>query len=146
MEISEAENGKSAIIDPEKNKYQQVLEQALEKMQPNDEDSETEEVTLDETELAKARERERILCRDNRKRDLLKSWLNRMFRIKMTDGRILMGFFVCTDADANVVLQLASEYTEIGGEERYLGLVMIPGRYIVSIEERIENLYSPWFG
>ncbi|XP_049532405.1 N-alpha-acetyltransferase 38, NatC auxiliary subunit isoform X2 [Anopheles darlingi] len=142
MEISEAENGKSAIIDPEKN----VLEQALEKMQPNDEDSETEEVTLDETELAKARERERILCRDNRKRDLLKSWLNRMFRIKMTDGRILMGFFVCTDADANVVLQLASEYTEIGGEERYLGLVMIPGRYIVSIEERIENLYSPWFG
>ncbi|ETN65890.1 LSM domain containing 1 [Anopheles darlingi] len=142
MEISEAENGKSAIIDPEKN----VLEQALEKMQPNDEDSETEEVTLDETELAKAKEMERILCRDNRKRDLLKSWLNRMFRIKMTDGRILMGFFVCTDADANVVLQLASEYTEIGGEERYLGLVMIPGRYIVSIEERIENLYSPWFG
>uniref|UniRef100_A0A2M4CZ90 Putative lsm domain protein n=1 Tax=Anopheles darlingi TaxID=43151 RepID=A0A2M4CZ90_ANODA len=142
MEISEAENGKSAIIDPEKN----VLEQALEKMQSDDDDLETEEVTLDETDLARAREMDRILWRDNRKRDLLKSWLNRMFRIKMTDGRILMGFFVCTDADANVVLQLASEYTEIGGEERYLGLVMIPGRYIVSIEERIENLYSPWFG
>ncbi|XP_052888692.1 N-alpha-acetyltransferase 38, NatC auxiliary subunit isoform X4 [Anopheles moucheti] len=70
------------------------------------------------------------------KRQTLKSWLNRLFRIKMTDGRILSGYFVCTDADANVVLQATSEFTEIGGEERILGLVMIPGRYIVSIEER----------
>ncbi|EGK97175.1 AGAP013238-PA, partial [Anopheles gambiae str. PEST] len=70
------------------------------------------------------------------KRELLRSWLNRLFRIKMTDGRILSGYFVCTDADANVVLQATSEFTEIGGEERVLGLVMIPGRYIVSIEER----------
>uniref|UniRef100_A0A182Y8X0 Sm domain-containing protein n=2 Tax=Anopheles stephensi TaxID=30069 RepID=A0A182Y8X0_ANOST len=70
------------------------------------------------------------------KRKMLRSWLNRLFRIKMTDGRILNGYFVCTDADANVVLQGTSEFTEIGGEERILGLVMIPGRYIVSIEER----------
>uniref|UniRef100_A0A182W3C0 Sm domain-containing protein n=1 Tax=Anopheles minimus TaxID=112268 RepID=A0A182W3C0_9DIPT len=70
------------------------------------------------------------------KRKMLKMWLNRLFRIKMTDGRILSGYFVCTDADANVVLQATSEFTEIGGEERILGLVMIPGRYIVSIEER----------
>uniref|UniRef100_A0A182JTF0 Sm domain-containing protein n=1 Tax=Anopheles christyi TaxID=43041 RepID=A0A182JTF0_9DIPT len=74
--------------------------------------------------------------RYNPKRELLRSWLNRLFRIKMTDGRILSGYFVCTDADANVVLQATSEFTEIGGEERILGLVMIPGRYIVSIEER----------
>ncbi|XP_040157663.1 N-alpha-acetyltransferase 38, NatC auxiliary subunit isoform X2 [Anopheles arabiensis] len=74
--------------------------------------------------------------RFNPKRELLRSWLNRLFRIKMTDGRILSGYFVCTDADANVVLQATSEFTEIGGEERVLGLVMIPGRYIVSIEER----------
>ncbi|KXJ70949.1 N-alpha-acetyltransferase 38, NatC auxiliary subunit [Aedes albopictus] len=70
----------------------------------------------------------------NPSRKMLKSWLNNTFRIKMTDGRILIGMFVCTDADANVILGMTSEFTENGGEERVLGLVMIPGRYIVSIE------------
>ncbi|XP_055702300.1 N-alpha-acetyltransferase 38, NatC auxiliary subunit [Phlebotomus papatasi] len=65
---------------------------------------------------------------------LLKSWLNRNFRIVMTDGRLLIGVFLCTDADANVILGMCSEYTEEGGEERILGLVMIPGRHIVSME------------
>uniref|UniRef100_A0A182NSI3 Sm domain-containing protein n=1 Tax=Anopheles dirus TaxID=7168 RepID=A0A182NSI3_9DIPT len=82
--------------------------------------------------------------RDNPKRMMIKSWLNRLFRIKMTDGRILIGYFVCTDADANVVLQATSEYTEVGGEERTLGLVMIPGRYIVSIEERNDASRFTW--
>ncbi|XP_055640487.1 N-alpha-acetyltransferase 38, NatC auxiliary subunit-like [Toxorhynchites rutilus septentrionalis] len=72
----------------------------------------------------------------------LKSWLNNTFRIKMTDGRILIGMFVCTDADANVILGLTSEFTENGGEERVLGLVMIPGRYIVSIEIDEANLVN----
>ncbi|XP_058818780.1 N-alpha-acetyltransferase 38, NatC auxiliary subunit [Topomyia yanbarensis] len=70
----------------------------------------------------------------NPSRKQLKSWLNKTFRVKMTDGRILIGMFVCTDADANVILGLTSEFTENEGEERVLGLVMIPGRYIVSIE------------
>lgn len=70
----------------------------------------------------------------NPSRKKLRSWLNNTFRVKMSDGRILIGMFVCTDADANVILGLTSEYTEQGGEERILGLVMIPGRYIVSIE------------
>uniref|UniRef100_A0A2M4C3R0 Putative lsm domain protein n=1 Tax=Anopheles marajoara TaxID=58244 RepID=A0A2M4C3R0_9DIPT len=139
MDLSEPKIMELSIADPGKNKYQQVLEQALDKMHPDCDNTETEKITSDEMELAKARDV------DDPKRNLLKTWLNRMFRIKMTDGRILIGFFVCTDADANVVLQMASEYTEIGGEERYLGLVMIPGRYIVSIEQRIENFSSPWF-
>uniref|UniRef100_U5EPI2 Putative u1 snrnp component n=1 Tax=Corethrella appendiculata TaxID=1370023 RepID=U5EPI2_9DIPT len=67
-------------------------------------------------------------------RKTLKKWLNNQFRIKMTDGRTLIGLFVCTDAAANIILGMTSEYTEGGGEERLLGLVMIPGRYIVSIE------------
>ncbi|XP_062564177.1 N-alpha-acetyltransferase 38, NatC auxiliary subunit [Armigeres subalbatus] len=75
-------------------------------------------------------------------RKMLKSWLNNTFRIKMTDGRILIGMFVCTDADANVILGLTSEFTENGGEERVLGLVMIPGRYIVSIELDEANLVN----
>lgn len=76
----------------------------------------------------------------NPSRKRLKSWLNKTFRVKMTDGRILIGMFVCTDSDANVILGLTSEFTEAGGEERVLGLVMIPGRYIVSIE--IDDLNS----
>lgn len=34
----------------------------------------------------------------------LKKWLNINFRIEMTDGRILIGVFLCTDRDANVIL------------------------------------------
>ncbi|XP_053695345.1 N-alpha-acetyltransferase 38, NatC auxiliary subunit [Sabethes cyaneus] len=78
----------------------------------------------------------------NPSRKKLKSWLNNTFRIKMTDGRILIGMFVCTDAEANVILGLTSEFTENGGEERVLGLVMIPGRYIVSIEIDEANLVN----
>ncbi|XP_055617950.1 N-alpha-acetyltransferase 38, NatC auxiliary subunit-like [Toxorhynchites rutilus septentrionalis] len=73
----------------------------------------------------------------------LKSWLNKSFRIKITDGRILIGKFVCTDADANVILDMTSEFTPNGGDERGLGPVLIPGRYIVSIEidvaKRVNN-------
>lgn len=82
--------------------------------------------------------------KDNPKRKKLKSWLNNMFRIKMTDGRVLIGIFVCTDADANIVMQVTSECPEIGGEERFLGLVMIPGRYIVSIEDRNDAGKFAW--
>uniref|UniRef100_A0AAG5CR76 Sm domain-containing protein n=1 Tax=Anopheles atroparvus TaxID=41427 RepID=A0AAG5CR76_ANOAO len=82
--------------------------------------------------------------KDNPKRKMLKSWLNNMFRIKMTDGRVLIGIFVCTDADANVVMQVTSECPEVGGEERFLGLVMIPGRYIVSIEDRNDAGKFAW--
>lgn len=70
----------------------------------------------------------------------LRSWLNKMFRVEMTDGRVLTGVFLCTDRDANIILGSCSEYlpidekTKILNEEpRMLGLVMIPGKHIVSI-------------
>lgn len=34
----------------------------------------------------------------------LRKWLNMNFRIEMTDGRVLIGVFLCTDRDANVIL------------------------------------------
>lgn len=34
----------------------------------------------------------------------LRKWLNLNFRIEMTDGRVLIGVFLCTDRDANVIL------------------------------------------
>lgn len=67
-------------------------------------------------------------------REKLREWLNRSFRIVMTDGRILVGVFLCTDAEANVILGNTCEYIKEGGEPRFLGLVMVPGRHIVSIE------------
>lgn len=57
----------------------------------------------------------------------LQLWLYRSMRIVMTDGRILIGIFLCTDSDANVILGVCSEYTKTGGDERMLGLVMVPG-------------------
>lgn len=52
----------------------------------------------------------------------------------MTDGRVLTGAFLCTDQDANVILGSCSEYlSEEHMEVRALGLVMVPGRHIVSI-------------
>lgn len=60
----------------------------------------------------------------------LQLWLYRSMRIVMTDGRILIGIFLCTDSDANVILGVCSEYTKNGGDERMLGLVMVPGKTI----------------
>ncbi|XP_058058891.1 uncharacterized protein LOC131209772 [Anopheles bellator] len=145
----------SPAVDPALNKYQQVLDGAMERLE-GDTDTKQSEGTASNQKGTKAgslmplaeMETDEIQSVEptetDPKRKLLRTWLNSMFRIKMTDGRILIGFFVCTDAEANVVLQVTSEYTEIGGEERYLGLVMIPGRYIVSIEERNDVGKSWW--
>nr|AGM32436.1 LSM domain-containing protein 1-A-like protein [Coptotermes formosanus] len=65
-------------------------------------------------------------------------WLNKNFKIEMTDGRVLIGVFLCTDRDGNVILGSCSEYLKpedngVIEEPRVLGLVMVPGRHIVSI-------------
>ncbi|XP_072948709.1 N-alpha-acetyltransferase 38-B, NatC auxiliary subunit [Epargyreus clarus] len=75
----------------------------------------------------------------------LRKWLNMNFRIEMTDGRVLIGVFLCTDRDANVILGACSEYLKNTDgemeEPRVLGLVMVPGRHIVSIQ--IDDTSSP---
>lgn len=50
----------------------------------------------------------------------------------MTDGRILIGLFLCTDADANIILGMCSEHRD--ETERSLGLVIVPKQHIVKIE------------
>lgn len=50
----------------------------------------------------------------------------------MTDNRILIGLFLCTDADANIILGMCSEFRDT--EERNLGLVIVPKKHIVTIE------------
>ena len=46
----------------------------------------------------------------------LESWLNQTMRIKMTDGRTLIGSFLCTDKDRNVILGSCEEYVKAQGE------------------------------
>jgi small nuclear ribonucleoprotein (snRNP)-like protein len=70
----------------------------------------------------------------------LRSWLNKSLRIQMFDGRVLVGVFLCTDRDANVILGSCTEYlpAENNGdgtieEPRMVGLVMVPGKHIQSV-------------
>ncbi|XP_033209684.1 N-alpha-acetyltransferase 38-A, NatC auxiliary subunit [Belonocnema kinseyi] len=70
-------------------------------------------------------------------KEKLRGWLNRLLRIKMTDGRVLTGAFLCTDRDGNVILGSCTEYLSEEHkmtEARTLGLVMVPGRHIVTIQ------------
>ncbi|XP_018353733.1 PREDICTED: N-alpha-acetyltransferase 38-B, NatC auxiliary subunit isoform X2 [Trachymyrmex septentrionalis] len=77
---------------------------------------------------------EAVISEESSAKQKLRSWLNRHLRIEMTDGRVLRGAFLCTDRDANVILGSCTEYLSTEHTEaRVLGLVMVPGRHIVSI-------------
>lgn len=71
-------------------------------------------------------------------KELLRSWLNKSMKIVLSDGRVLVGTFLCTDANANVILGSCTETSEESESEkieepRVLGLAMVPGRHIVSV-------------
>jgi len=72
-------------------------------------------------------------------RQKLEQWLNKSMRIKMTDGRTLVGVFLCTDGDCNIIMGSCEEYLKpvdcVPKEDpRILGLAMIPGKHVISIE------------
>ncbi|XP_068443977.1 N-alpha-acetyltransferase 38, NatC auxiliary subunit [Clinocottus analis] len=78
-------------------------------------------------------------------RQNLEGLLNKNMKIRMTDGRTLVGLFLCTDRDCNVILGSAQEFlkstdTFSQGEPRVLGLAMIPGHHVVSIEVEADSL------
>uniref|UniRef100_A0A8B9NM95 N(alpha)-acetyltransferase 38, NatC auxiliary subunit n=1 Tax=Accipiter nisus TaxID=211598 RepID=A0A8B9NM95_9AVES len=83
-----------------------------------------------------------------RARRRLEALLNRSLRIRMSDGRTLVGAFLCTDRDANVILGSAQEFLKAsdsfpGSEPRVLGLAMVPGHHIVSIEVERDGAGGP---
>lgn len=45
----------------------------------------------------------------------LENLLNKSMRIRMTDGRTLVGLFLCTDRDCNVILGSAQEFLKSTG-------------------------------
>lgn len=69
-------------------------------------------------------------------KELLRTLLNKTLKIRLTDGRSLVGQFLCVDRDANIIIGSATEYSndELQGEPRVLGLAMVPGRHAKSIE------------
>ncbi|KAF2432018.1 hypothetical protein EJ08DRAFT_586398 [Tothia fuscella] len=93
----------------------------------------------------------------------LSTYLSRTIRVHTTDSRIFVGQMKCTDRECNIVLGLAQEYRPppdsvlqtkaveqgIGSgsgsgsgiaklnvqfSSRYVGLVVVPGKYIRKIE------------
>jgi len=70
---------------------------------------------------------------------LLQSWINKCIKIEMTDGRFIMGVFLCTDKSSNVIIGNCTEYTRDPDshpdleEPRMLGLAMVPGHHIVKL-------------
>lgn len=72
---------------------------------------------------------------------VLRSWLNKNMKVKMSDGRFLVGIFLCTDRAGNVIIGSCNEYTcdpdqaeeentEEQAEARILGLALVPGHHV----------------
>ncbi|XP_003747243.2 N-alpha-acetyltransferase 38, NatC auxiliary subunit isoform X2 [Galendromus occidentalis] len=70
----------------------------------------------------------------------LSTWLNKSLKVTISDGRILIGVFLCVDRDINLIIGNCNEYLsedemKQAVDARYLGLAMIPGKHIVQICE-----------
>lgn len=75
-------------------------------------------------------------------KELLSRLLNTKLTIQLTDGRTLIGTFVCVDREANIIIASALEYPdgEVVGDGRILGLAMVPGRHVTSVKAEKEAL------
>ncbi len=45
----------------------------------------------------------------------IKKWLNKSMKVKITDGRVLVGVFLCTDKHSNIILGSCLEYIDSSG-------------------------------
>jgi len=89
--------------------------------------------------------------------ELLRSWVNKSVKVEMSDGRVIVGIFLCTDRSGNVIVGSCNEYTsdpdsaggEVragGGEGRVLGLAMVPGHHVTRMwvdQEPLGSLQRP---
>jgi small nuclear ribonucleoprotein (snRNP)-like protein len=46
---------------------------------------------------------------------VLRQYLNRNMKVKITDGRVLVGIFLCTDKQSNIILGSCQEFVDIAG-------------------------------
>jgi small nuclear ribonucleoprotein (snRNP)-like protein len=43
-------------------------------------------------------------------KELLQGWLNKIIKVKISDGRRLIGSFLCTDQEMNIILGSCQEF------------------------------------
>jgi small nuclear ribonucleoprotein (snRNP)-like protein len=48
-------------------------------------------------------------------RNKIRQWLNRSMKIKITDGRYVIGTFLCTDKHSNIILGSCQEFIDSTG-------------------------------
>ena len=48
----------------------------------------------------------------------LSKWLNHNMKVKITDGRTLIGIFLCTDKDQNIILGSCQEFINSTGNNK----------------------------
>lgn len=65
----------------------------------------------------------------------IRNLLQRTLRIFISDGRVFIGTFVCTDKERNIILTNTEEFRlgEIQ-QGRYVGMIMVPWKYIIRTE------------
>jgi len=87
----------------------------------------------------------------------LAGYLNRTLHIHITDGRMFVGQMKCTDNERNIILASTQEYrqpskqdielaalrheekaasgnVQVDMKKRFVGLIVIPGKYITRME------------
>lgn len=53
---------------------------------------------------------EPVKIEDSANRKIIRSWLNRTMKVQITDGRTVIGIFLCTDKHSNLILGSCKEY------------------------------------
>jgi small nuclear ribonucleoprotein (snRNP)-like protein len=67
----------------------------------------------------------------------LQALLQKIVRVKISDGRIFIGSFAGTDQPLNILVTNAEEYRpglEEGADGRYVGQVVIPWKLVKKVE------------
>ena len=69
----------------------------------------------------------------------LRLLIGRTLRIQISDSRLFLGTFACTDRERNVILTNTEEFrldalAAATSQGRYVGMVMIPWKYVTKAE------------
>ena len=98
-----------------------------------------------------------VITSSDRASAYLSTLLNRNLHIHTTDGRMFVGDLKCTDPERNIILSMTHEYRQpsqadvrlaaerhqraglegnvkVDMKKRFVGLVVVPGKYITKIE------------
>lgn len=65
----------------------------------------------------------------------MESWMNKKLKVKTSDKREFVGTLVCIDHWSNLLMQETKQFTftDKMTDEKYLGLVMVPGKDIEQV-------------